>query len=64
MIKVELTEQELQALVGLLDAGVKTVGLRAAKEAAILVDKLESAAQAAQSETNVIPMKEDEEDAA
>lgn len=66
MIKIELTQEELSALVGLLDAGVKTVGLRAAKEAAVLVDKLEAAAQAAQAESNVVqmPEKADEEDAA
>jgi len=63
MIKIELSEQELQALVGLLDAGLKTIGLRGAKEAAALVDKLEAAAQAAQS--NVVPITTDaEEDAA
>lgn len=44
MIKIELTNDELQALVGLLDAGVKTVGLRGVKEAAVLVTKLEEAA--------------------
>lgn len=43
MIKLELTEQETQALAGLLDAGVKAVGLRAVKDAASLLDKLEAA---------------------
>lgn len=51
MIKVEFTDQELQALVGLLDAGVRASGLRGVKEAAVLLDKLERAATV-QPETN------------
>lgn len=46
MITISFTEQELQALAGLLDAGVKAVGLRGVKEAAALLTKLEEAAQA------------------
>ena len=45
MKTIELTDYELQALVGLLDAGVKSVGLRAVKDAATLLDKLEAATQ-------------------
>jgi hypothetical protein len=45
MITLTLTEQEVQALAGLLDAGVKAVGLRAVKDAATLLAKLEEAAQ-------------------
>jgi hypothetical protein len=45
MIKLELTDQEIQALAGLLDAGVKALGLRAVKDAATLLDKLEAATQ-------------------
>lgn len=45
MIKLELTEQEIQALAGLLDAGVKAVGLRAVKDVAPLLEKLEAATQ-------------------
>jgi hypothetical protein len=45
MISLSLTEQELQALAGLLDAGVKALGLRAVKDAASLLIKLEAAAQ-------------------
>ena len=45
MIKLELTETEIQALAGLLDTGVKAVGLRAVKDAATLLAKLEIAAQ-------------------
>ena len=43
MIWLELTEHELQALAGLLDAGVKAIGLRAVKDAASLLEKLEAA---------------------
>lgn len=45
MTKLELTDQELQALAGLMDAGVKALGLRAVKEAASLLIKLEEATQ-------------------
>ena len=45
MITLTLTEQELQALAGLLDAGVKALGLRAVKDAASLLTKLEEATQ-------------------
>lgn len=45
MHTLTLTSAELQALAGLLDAGVKAVGLRAVKDAAPLLDKLEAAAQ-------------------
>lgn len=43
MITLQLTEQEIQALAGLLDAGVKAVGLRAVRDAASLLEKLEEA---------------------
>lgn len=45
MINIEFTEQELQTLAGLLDAGVRSLGLRAVKDAAALLDKLEKATQ-------------------
>jgi hypothetical protein len=45
MHKIELTQQELQALSGLLDAGVRAVGLRAVKDAASILAKLEKAEQ-------------------
>ena len=41
---IDFTNEELQALAGLLDAGVKAVGLRAVKEASKLLEKLEAAA--------------------
>lgn len=45
MTTIELTDTELQALAGLLDAGVKALGLRAVKDAATLLAKLEKATQ-------------------
>jgi hypothetical protein len=45
MHNIELTDSELQALVGLIDAGVRATGLRAVKDAASLLEKLEAAAQ-------------------
>jgi hypothetical protein len=51
MITLTLTEQETQALAGLLDAGVKAVGLRAVKDAASLLTKLETAAQSVEEAT-------------
>lgn len=45
MTTIQLTDQELQALAGLLDAGVKALGLRAVKDAASLLAKLEEATQ-------------------
>jgi len=54
MHTLELTDHELQSLAGLLDAGVKALGLRAVKDAATLLDKLEAAA-------NETPIVEDED---
>ena len=42
---IEFTDNELQALAGLMDAGVKSLGLRAVKDAASILDKLEAATQ-------------------
>jgi len=44
MKTITLTDQELEALAGLLDAGVRATGLRAVKDAAQLLEKLEAAA--------------------
>ena len=44
-IQLILTRDELQSLVGLLDAGLRATGLRAAKDAAMLLDKIEAAMQ-------------------
>ncbi len=44
MIKIELTEEELTCLVGLMDAGTRAVGLRAlTQEAITIITKLEEA---------------------
>ena len=53
MITLKLTEQETQALAGLLDAGVKAIGLRAVKDAATLIEKLEAAVQEQNDENHV-----------
>jgi hypothetical protein len=44
MIKIELTHEELQTLVGMMDAGVRQVGIRAlVPEAISILQKLEQA---------------------
>jgi hypothetical protein len=43
MITLTLDQTELQALAGLLDAGVKATGLQSVKLAASLLSKLEAA---------------------
>lgn len=45
MVKVEFTKDELEALAGLLDAAVRAAGLRAVKDAAPILAKLEEAAK-------------------
>ena len=47
MINISLTQEELTALAGLLDAGVKATGLQSVKLAASLLTKLEAAVAAA-----------------
>jgi hypothetical protein len=47
MIKIELTQDELTALAGLMDAGVKSAGLQGVKAAASILAKLEDAVKAA-----------------
>lgn len=59
MLKFELTEAEFQALCGLLDAGVRSVGLRSVKDAAVLLSKLE----AAQSNAGKTPARRPDEEA-
>lgn len=39
---VQFSETEFQALVGLMDAGVKATGLRSVVEAAVLLQKLQN----------------------
>lgn len=43
MITIELDQQELQSLAGMLDAAVKAMGLSSVKAAAPLLEKLEAA---------------------
>ena len=56
MITLTLDQNELQALAGLLDAGVKATGLQSVKLAASLLTKLEAAV----AEANAIEQKETE----
>lgn len=46
-VTLTLSNDELQALAGLLDAGVKAVGLGSVKSAAALLAKLEAAVEEA-----------------
>ena len=47
MIELKFTQDELNALTALLDAGVKATGLQGVRAAAHLLGKLEDAAKAA-----------------
>ncbi len=40
---IEATPEELQSLAGLIDAGLRATGLRAAKDAALWIDKIDAA---------------------
>lgn len=46
MITLELTQDEAQQLVSLLDAAVRGAGMTAAKSAVLIFDKLQAAANA------------------
>lgn len=46
-MNIHLTQEEVQQLVSLLDAAVRGAGLNAAKSAAVIFDKLQAAADAA-----------------
>lgn len=52
MITVIFTKVELENLAGLMDAGVKSIGLRAARQAADLADKLQKAIEKSEKENN------------
>lgn len=52
MITLTLTEQETQALAGLLNAGVKYIGLPAVKDAVTLLERLEAATQSTEEMTD------------
>ena len=43
MKQLQLTDQEIQALINILDAGVKALGLSCVKNASYLLTKLENA---------------------
>lgn len=51
MITLTLDQNELQALAGLLDAGVKATGLQGVKHAASILTKLEAAVAEANTKT-------------
>ena len=55
-ITVVLTEDELQVLMGLIDAGVRHTGINAVMTAAPLMEKISNAVQA----SNVVPIKSQE----
>ena len=57
MITINFTEQELQNLQALLDAGVRHMGLKAAMSAAIIDQKIAAAVEQAKAK-NVVPMKD------
>lgn len=59
-MKIELNEAEVNALLALLNAGVRSIGLQSVKSAAVLLAKIEDAAQAQPS--NVVGMKQDQDD--
>lgn len=61
-VTLSLSEQELQAFVGLMDAGCKALGLSAAAPAArlqaIIEQAVAEARKAAEAKDNVVPIKE------
>jgi hypothetical protein len=48
IVTIQLTQAQVQALAGLLDAGLRASGLRAAKDAAEILSIIETAVAAAQ----------------
>ena len=52
MIAITLSQDELNTLIGLLDAGVKSTGLQNVKHAAAILIKIELAVEKA-NETNI-----------
>jgi len=63
-IKVEFTQEEMSALVQLIDAGLKSIGIGAAKASVVLMDKLESAAKQGGAPQAVKPVAELDDEAA
>ena len=43
MKSIELTDPEIQALIALMDAGVRNLGLQVANNAAVILNKLNTA---------------------
>ena len=46
MINIEFTQEEIQALVGLMDSGIKQIGLSGAIAAAVILQKIDAAQKA------------------
>lgn len=59
IVELKLSETNLQALVGLLDAGIKATGLGGVKAGAVLLAEIEAAVEAAKN-SNVIQLPEKE----
>jgi len=63
-IKVEFTQEEMSALVQLIDAGQKSIGIGASRAVVVLLDKLEAAAQQGGTPQSVQPVAELDDEAA
>lgn len=50
MLKLELTEDELRNLMALIDAGIKAAGMQAVLPAAPIIQKIDAAIKAAQTQ--------------
>lgn len=51
-MNIEFTKHEVEALAGLLDAAVRSMGLRAAKDALQIITKLEKAMEVENGDSN------------
>ena len=51
-VTITLSQDEITALAGLLDAGVKATGFQGVKQAAAILTKLEAAVASANAEAN------------
>lgn len=57
MIKIELNQEEVQALINLMNAGVKATGITSVKAAAVLIEKVEKAIEAeSATKSNIVDM--------
>lgn len=59
-VTLTLNNEELQAMVGLIDAGIKATGLSSVKSAAALLVKLEAAVAEANAVANASEPKEND----